>query len=61
MIVHGSPKKLFISGIIRKKDIGEDNTIMSDYMADAIIEIDGKEVSDLQPGWLYKVIDTIFF
>ena len=61
IIVHGKPKKLFVSGIIRKKDIREDNSIMSDHMADAVIEIDGSEVSDLQPGWLYKVIDTIFF
>ncbi len=61
VIVHGKPKKLFVSGIIRKKDIDVDNVIQSDFLAEAVIQIDGNEVSDLQPGWLYKVVDTLFF
>ncbi len=61
VVVHGKPKKLFVSGVVRKKDIQEDNSVMSDHLAESVVEIDGKAVSDLQPGWIYRVFDTLFF
>jgi flagellar basal body L-ring protein FlgH len=61
VIVHGKPRKLFVSGIVRRKDITDDNTIISDKLAESVIEVDGETVTDLQPGWIYKVFDALLF
>ncbi len=54
--INGQETKMFVSGVIREKDITVENTIYSAQIADAIVEIDGEVVKDLQPGILEKLL-----
>lgn len=68
--INGKTKEIFISGVIRQRDIGKNknqngkeinNSIRSELLADAQIEIDGEVVSkDLQPGFLGKLLRKLF-
>lgn len=51
-----------IQGIIRPEDVSSTNVILSTYVADAVIELDGYGViGDKQsPGWLARVIDWVW-
>ncbi|WP_462323457.1 flagellar basal body L-ring protein FlgH [Desulfoplanes sp.] len=51
-----------VRGIIRSRDIGPDNSILSTAMADARIELYGKGVlADKQkPGWLTRILDNVW-
>ena len=55
--INGKYTKIFISGIVRKKDINANNTILSTKIADAILEVNGEVVSeDLAPGMIEKLL-----
>lgn len=65
--IHGETKRIFISGRARAKDIisdpenvSLDNTIASNKLADAVIEIQSKGVADLEPGLASRVLHFIF-
>ena len=59
--LNGKDKDMFVSGVIRQRDITADNTIKSEQIANAVIEIDNKIVSkDLRTGWLSKIFNFIF-
>ena len=59
--LNGKDKNIFVSGIIRQKDISPDNTIKSDQLADAVLEIDSKLVTkELKPSILTKIFNFIF-
>ncbi|MFT4552146.1 MAG: flagellar L-ring protein precursor FlgH [Chlamydiales bacterium] len=60
--IDGTDKDIYLSGIIRSSDIGDDNTIESHLIADAVIEIDGKVVGgELAPGYIGTIFDKMFF
>jgi flagellar L-ring protein FlgH len=60
--IDGTDKDIFLSGIIRSDDIGDDNSIMSHLIADAVIEIDGKIITgELAPGYLGKIMNKMLF
>lgn len=51
-----------IQGIIRPEDISSNNLILSTYVAEAVIELNGYgAISDKQsPGWLARIIDWVW-
>lgn len=53
---------LVVRGLIRARDIGSDNTVSSNKLADAQIEYYGEGVlADKQrPGWLSRVLDNVW-
>ena len=59
VMVSSEEHHLYVSGIIRRIDIREDNTVLSSRIADAEIEYVGRgDVSDQQrPGWGKRAID----
>ncbi len=57
--VNAEDQFLIISGIIRPQDITTENTIASQYIADARIIYTGEGVINdkMRPGWLTRVVD----
>lgn len=53
---------IFVQGIIRPEDISSNNTVLSTYIAEAVIELNGSGIiSDKQrPGWLMRVVDWLW-
>lgn len=59
--INGKTTKIFVSGVVRERDIGPDNTIASHLIADAIVEIDDELVSqDLKPGIIERILGFFF-
>jgi flagellar L-ring protein FlgH len=60
--VNGENQIIVVRGLIRARDIGPDNSITSNYLADAQIEYYGQGIlSDKQkPGWLTRVLDNVW-
>jgi flagellar L-ring protein precursor FlgH len=52
---------LYISGLVRRADIGQDNSVSSSRIADAQVEFTGRgDVADqVDRGWLTKLLDAI--
>jgi flagellar L-ring protein FlgH len=52
---------LYISGLVRRADIGADNTVASSRLADAQVEFTGRgDVAEqTDRGWLTKILDFI--
>jgi flagellar L-ring protein precursor FlgH len=52
---------LYISGLVRRADIGADNSVASSRLADAQVEFTGRgDVADqVDRGWLTKILDAI--
>jgi flagellar L-ring protein precursor FlgH len=52
---------LYISGLVRRADIGADNSVASSRLADAQVEFTGRgDVADqTDRGWLTKILDFI--
>lgn len=62
IVINGEHQRLTITGLVRPEDITPANTVLSSYLADARIELDGDgPVGDLQdPGLLTKVFNWLF-
>ena len=60
--VNNETQIIVVRGLARPRDIGPDNTISSNYLADAQIEIYGQGVlADKQkPGWLTRLLENIW-
>ncbi len=62
VMVGNEEKHLYLSGIVRRIDIAEDNTVPSSRIADAEIEYTGRgDVSDTQRrGWLSRTLSKLW-
>ncbi len=62
ILVNGENQVISIQGLIRARDIGPDNSITSDQLADAKIYVYGKGVlSEKQKqGWMGKLVDKLW-
>lgn len=62
MRINEETQILVVRGLIRPQDIQPDNTITSNYLANAKIEYFGQGVlADKQrPGWLTRILDNIW-
>ena len=60
--VNAEDQYIIISGIIRLEDIGADNTVASQYIADARILYTGNGVINdkMRPGWLTRAVDWVW-
>jgi flagellar L-ring protein precursor FlgH len=60
--VNAEDQFIIITGIIRLQDITSDNTIQSQYVADARIIYTGDGVANdkMRPGWLTRVVDWVW-
>lgn len=63
IIVNGEAQTIVLSGIVRQRDIGENNTIASGRIAGANIEFDGEGfIADKsRPGWFSRVLSALGF
>jgi flagellar L-ring protein precursor FlgH len=62
VIINNERQYIIISGVIRPEDIGPDNSIRSDLIADARIEYSGRGIlaEKQRPGWLGRVLDVVW-
>ena len=60
--VNNETQYINIQGVIRPEDISSSNIILSTYVAEAAIELNGYgPVSDKQaPGWLMRIVDWVW-
>lgn len=61
LLINNEEYHLYVSGLVRKADIGPDNTVPSTRIADAQIEFTGRgDIADQQrKGWLSRTLDTV--
>ena len=61
LMINNEEYHLYISGVVRPADIGNDNAIASSRIADAQVEFTGRgDVTDQQrKGWLSRAIDEV--
>lgn len=62
LTVNAEDQYIIISGIVRPEDITAENTVASQYIADARIIYTGEGVVNdkMRPGWLTKVVDWVW-
>jgi flagellar L-ring protein FlgH len=62
LTVNAEDQFIIITGIIRPDDITSDNTVASQYIADARIFYTGDGVINdkMRPGWLTRVVDWVW-
>ncbi len=60
--INAEDQYIILTGVIRPDDIATDNSILSQYIADARIVYTGKGVVDdkMRPGWLTRVTDWVW-
>jgi len=60
--VNNEDQEIILTGTVRTRDIGADNTVNSIFVADAKISYAGRGIiSDRQsPGWLMNIIDKVW-
>lgn len=62
LTVNAEDQYIIISGIIRPEDVTVDNTVASQYIADARIIYTGDGVINdkMRPGWLTRIVDWVW-
>lgn len=62
LTVNAEDQYIIISGIVRPEDVTADNTVASQYIADARILYTGNGVVNdkMRPGWLTRVVDWVW-
>jgi flagellar L-ring protein FlgH len=60
--VNNEDQEIILTGTVRTRDVGPDNTVNSIFVADARISYAGRGIiSDRQsPGWLMNIVDKIW-
>jgi len=60
--VNSEDQEIILEGTVRPRDIGQNNTVNSIYVADAKISYSGRGIiSDRQnPGWLMSIIEKVW-
>lgn len=50
-----------LSGVVRTRDVGSDNSVPTTAIGDLSVELNGKGVAsaDNAPGWLFRLVDKI--
>jgi len=60
VLINNEEYHLYLSGLVRPTDIAQDNSLMSNRIADAQVEFTGRgDLADQQrKGWLARLLDT---
>lgn len=61
VMINNEENHLYISGLVRTTDIGPDNSVPSERLAEAQVEFTGRgDVADqVERGWFMKVLDAV--
>jgi flagellar L-ring protein FlgH len=61
VLINNEEYHLYVSGLVRRVDIGQDDTIASSRIADAQIEFTGRgDIADQQrKGWLARLMESL--
>jgi flagellar L-ring protein precursor FlgH len=61
LLLNGERQLIVLSGVVRPRDIAENNTVSSSRLADARIEFDGEGfIADKsKPGWIARFFAAI--
>ncbi len=59
--INQETEKLMLSGIIRQRDLTNDNVVLTTAVGDLRVELNGKGVAsaDNAPGWLFRLFEKI--
>ncbi|MDH3348784.1 MAG: flagellar basal body L-ring protein FlgH [Desulfobulbaceae bacterium] len=62
VIVNNEEQIIYLTGIVRPKDVNADNTVDSKFILNAQIAYTGKgAISDKQkPGWMMRILDNVW-
>lgn len=62
VLVNHETQLIILSGVIRPRDIDQDNTIRSTFVADAKIAYSGSGIIDdrQRPGWMANMLNTLW-
>lgn len=62
IVINGEEQAIVVTGIVRPQDISRDNTVLSTYLADAqiVIEGDGPLGERQSPGLLTRIFQWLF-
>jgi flagellar L-ring protein precursor FlgH len=60
--IDGEEQEIILSGYVRKEDISVNNTIISTYLADAQIELNGSGAinNKTNPGLISRLLEWLF-
>ena len=56
----GKRRKVSLTGKVRRRDVGADNRVSSQLLADAVIEVDGLHKSPVEPGIMSRILRFLF-
>jgi flagellar L-ring protein precursor FlgH len=61
ILINNEEYHLYVSGLVRRPDIGQDNTVSSSRIADAQFEFTGRgDLADQnRKGWFSRSLDTV--
>ena len=61
VLINNEEYHLYVSGLVRRVDIAQDDTVASSRIADAQIEFTGRgDIADQQrKGWLAKILESL--
>jgi flagellar L-ring protein precursor FlgH len=59
--INGEEQRITLNGVVRRRDIGDDNTVLSSRIADARIRFDGAGFVNDQskPGWIARFFNLL--
>ncbi|HEX4949594.1 MAG TPA: flagellar basal body L-ring protein FlgH [Blastocatellia bacterium] len=59
--INEETEKLMLSGIVRQRDLTNDNVVLTTAVGDLHVELNGKGVAsaDNAPGWLFRLFEKI--
>lgn len=63
IVINGETQTITIEGLVRREDIGPDNTVLSPRLSDATISFTGDGVisESQERSWIYKLFDWMGF
>jgi flagellar L-ring protein FlgH len=60
--VNNEQQMLRIFGVVRPRDIGPDNVVVSAAIANMMVQIDGRGIlsESIKPGWLFRILTKVW-
>jgi flagellar L-ring protein precursor FlgH len=60
--VNNERQMLRLFGVVRPRDIGPDNVVVSAAIANMMVQIDGRGIlsDNLKPGWLFHILTKVW-